>query len=276
MYLKHVVLDVDLKSFFDDIRHAPVLAKVARRVSDEGVLRLIKQFLKSTGERGIPQGSPLSPLLANLMLNDLDHALGRGCGYLTYVRYLDDMVVLTYDSHRGRRWAARALDRIREEAEAIGVSLNKEKTRKVKLTDPEASFAFLGFDFRWQPNPTIQKGYAHTSPRRKKLIEVLRKVRNTLRESRHLSVRDAVARVNPIVRGWTNYFRVGNSSRELSAVRTGVELKVRRFAVKKLKRRGLGWARWSSAIVYGTWGLYNDYRVRYRRRVKAAPAEKDT
>lgn len=276
MYLKHLVLDVDLKSFFDDIRHAPVLAKVARRVSDEGVLRLIKQFLKSTGERGIPQGSPLSPLLANVMLNDLDHALGRGYGYLTYARYLDDMVVLTYDSHRGRRWAARALDRIREEAEAIGVSLNKEKTRKVKLTDPEASFAFLGFDFRWQPNPTIQKGYAHTSPRRKKLIEVLRKVRNTLRESRHLSVRDAVARVNPIVRGWTNYFRAGNSSRELSAVRTGVELKVRRFAVKKLKRRGLGWARWSSAIVYGTWGLYNDYQVRYGRRAKAAPAEKDT
>ena len=59
-------------------------------------------------------------------------------------------------------------------------------------------------------------------------------------------------------------------------MRTGVELKVRRFAVKKLKRRGLGWARWSSAVVYGTWGLYNDYRVRYRGRAKAAPAEKDT
>jgi RNA-directed DNA polymerase len=276
MYLKHLVLDVDLKSFFDDIRHAPVLAKVARRVSDEGVLRLIKQFLKSTGERGIPQGSPLSPLLANVMLNDLDHALGRGYGYLTYARYLDDMVVLTYDSHRGRRWATRALDRIREEAEAIGVSLNKEKTRKVKLTDPEASFAFLGFDFRWQPNPTIQKGYAHTSPRRKKVIEVLRKVRNTLRESRHLSVRDAVARVNTIVRGWANYFRVGNSRRELDTVRTGVERKVRRFAVKKLKRRGFGWTRWSSAIVYGSWGLYSDYQVRYRGRAKAAPAGKDT
>ncbi len=80
MYQKHLVLDVDLKSFFDDIRHTPVLAKVARRVRDERVLRLIKQFLKTTGERGIPQGSPLSPLLANVMLNDLDHALGRGYG----------------------------------------------------------------------------------------------------------------------------------------------------------------------------------------------------
>lgn len=276
IHKKHLALDVDLKSFFDDIRHMSVLAKVARRVCDPKVLWLIKQFLKSTGEKGIPQGSPLSPLLANVMLNDLDHALARGYGFLTYARYLDDMVVLTYDSNRGRRWAARALERIREEAEAIGVSLNAEKTRTVTLTEPGTSFAFLGFEFRWQPNPTIKKGYPHTSPRRKKVIEILRKVRHTLRNSRHLTVQDAVARVNLIVRGWANYFRIGNSSRELDTVRTGVERKVRRFAVKKLKRRGLGWTRWSSAIVYGSWGLYNDYRVRYRTRAKAAPVETDT
>ena len=185
------------------------------------------------------------------------------------------MVVLTYDAAKGRRWANRALERIREEAEAIGVSLNMEKTRKVTLTEPGTSFAFLGFDIRWQPNPTIQKGYAHTSPRRKKVIEILRKVRNTLRASKHLSVRDAVARVNPIVRGWVNYFRIGNSSRELDTVRTGVERKVRRFAVKKLKRLGLGWTRWSSEVVYGTWGLYDDYQVRHGNRAKAAPVEAD-
>jgi RNA-directed DNA polymerase len=269
---KHLVLDVDLKSFFDDIRHAPVMARVARRVRDERVLRLIKQFLKSTGTRGIPQGSPLSPLLANVMLNDLDHALARGDGYLSYARYLDDMVVLTYDSKMGRRWADRALERIREEAEAIGVSLNAEKTRKVTLTDRGTSFAFLGFEIRWQPNPTIQKGYAHTSPRRKKVIDILRKIRDTLRASGHLSVPDAVARVNPIVRGWVNYFRIGNSKREFDAVRTGVERKVRRFAVKKMKRRGFGWARWSSAVVYGTWGLFDDYQIRYATRAKAAPS----
>jgi retron-type reverse transcriptase len=95
----------------------------------------VKQFLKSTGRRGIPQGSPLSPLLANVALNDLDHALGKGKGFLTYVRYLDDMVVLTFNSTRGRRWAERALERIREEAEAIGVELNVAKTRMVVLTE---------------------------------------------------------------------------------------------------------------------------------------------
>ena len=233
MYKKHLVVDVDLKSFFDDIRHVSMLAKVARRIQDDRVLRLIKQFLRSTRNKGIPQGSPLSPLLANVALNDLDHVLGRGFVYLTYVRYLDDMVVLTFDSTKGRKWAARALERIREEAGSIGVSLNAEKTRTVILTEPWSSFAFLGFSIRWQPNPTIQKGYPHASPKRKKVIEILRKVRDTLRDNRHLAVRDAVARVNLIVRGWVNYFRVGNSSRELDTVRTGVERKVRRFAVKK-------------------------------------------
>jgi RNA-directed DNA polymerase len=272
---KQLVVDVDLKSFFDDIRHASVLTKIARRVCDDGVLAPIKQFLRSTGEKGIPQGSPLSPLLANVVLNDLDHALARGKGYLTYARYLDDMVVLTYDSIRGRRWAARALERIREEAEAIGVSLNATKTRTVKLTAPGTSFAFLGFEFRWQPNPTVHAGYPHTTPRRKKVIEILRKVRDTLRRSGDLTVREAVVRINPIVRGWVNYFRIGNASREFDTVRAGVERKVRRFAVKKLKRRGFGWTRWSSAIVYGRWGLYDDYQIRYPTRVKAAPAETD-
>jgi RNA-directed DNA polymerase len=101
------------------------------------------------------------------------------------------------------------------------------------------------------------------SPRRKKVVEILRKVGTALRSSKHVRVHDAVKRINPIVRGWTNYFRVGNSTRELHAVRTGVERKVRRYAMKKLKRKGFGWSRWSRETVYGKWGLYDDYRVRY-------------
>jgi RNA-directed DNA polymerase len=263
LYQKHLVVDVDLKSFFDGIRHDRMLEKVAARVQDGKVLTLVKQFLKSTGDRGVPQGSPLSPLLANVALNQLDHILGRGYGFITYVRYLDDMVVLTYNSQRGRRWASRALERIRQEAEAIGVSLNTEKTRTVTLTEQGSFFAFLGFEVRWKPNPTIKAGYPHTSPRKKKVIELLRKVRDTLRGSQHLSVRDAVARVNPIISGWVNYFRVGNSSKTFDKVKWHVERKVRRFAVKKRKRKGFGWSRWSSEVVYGQWGLFNDYRIRY-------------
>ena len=80
---KHRVVDVDLKSFFDQLRHDRILERVARRVMDGQVLALIKQFLKSVGERGVPQGSPLSPLLAKVALNDLDQKLDRGDGFLT-------------------------------------------------------------------------------------------------------------------------------------------------------------------------------------------------
>jgi RNA-directed DNA polymerase len=257
------VVDVDLARYFDTIRHDRILAKVARRIVDGKVLAMVKQFLKSTGDKGVPQGSPLSPLLANLALNDLDHMLDRGSGFITYTRYLDDMVVLAPDSARGRLWADRALERIRCEAEAIGVSLNAEKTRIVKITDGRAAFAFLGFEFRWVPSAKTGWWYPCTTPRPKKVIAVLRRVRDTLRVSQHLPMQAVVANVNLIVRGWVNYFRVGNSSQAFLKVKDQVERKVRRFAAKKSKRSGFGWKRWSSDVVYGTWGLFGDYRVVY-------------
>lgn len=258
---RHRVVDVDLSRYFDDIRHDWMLAKVARRVVDGKVLALVKQFLKSTGDRGVPQGSPLSPLLANLALNDLDHMLDRGSGFITYVRYLDDMVAP--NSERGRAWADRALARIRHEAEAIGVSLNTEKTRVVALTDERAVFAFLGFEFRWVSSKKTGWWYPCLTPRPKKLTEVLRRVRDTLRGVQHLPMQAAVAQVNLILRGWANYFRIGNSSQAFGKLKFHAERKVRRFAAKKSKRMGFGWKRWSSAIVYGVWGLYGDYHLAY-------------
>jgi RNA-directed DNA polymerase len=260
---RHRVVDLDLSRYFDSIRHDRMLAKVARRISDGPVLAMVKQFLKSTGKRGVPQGSPLSPLLANLALNDLDHILDRGGGFITYARYLDDMVVLAPDSEKGKAWADRALTRIRCEAEAIGVSLNMEKTRIVTITDDHAVFAFLGFEFRWVPSTKTGRWYPCTTPRPKNVTAVLRKVRDTLRISRHLSVQAAVAQVNPILRGWVNYFRVGNSSQAFNKVQYHVERKVRRFAAKQRKRTGFGWKRWSSDVVYGSWGLFRDYRLVY-------------
>jgi RNA-directed DNA polymerase len=260
---RHRVVDVDLSRYFDTIRHDRMLAKVARRVVDGKVLAMVKQFLKSTGDRGVPQGSPLSPLLANLALNDLDHMLDRGSGFITYARYLDDMVVLAPDSVKGRAWADRALERIRREADTIGVSLNTEKTRIVTITDDRAVFAFLGFEFRWVPSKKTGWWYPCVTPRPKKVTSVLRKVKDTLRHGRHLPMQAAVAQVNLIVRGWVNYFRVGNSSQAFNKVKYHVERKVRRFAAKKSKRTGFGWKRWSSEIVYGSWGLFGDYRLLY-------------
>jgi RNA-directed DNA polymerase len=270
---KHRIVDVDLSRYFDTLRHDRILEKVARRVVDDKVLAMVKQFLKSTGERGVPQGSPLSPLLANLALNDLDHTLDRGGGFITYTRYLDDMVVLAPDSEKGRRWADRALERIRIEAETIGVSLNTEKTRTVTITDERAAFAFLGFEFRWVPSAKTRKWYPCTTPRPKKVTALLRKVRDTLRTNRHLPVRTVVEIVNPIIRGWVNYFRVGNSTRAFSKVKYHVEHKVRRFAAKQRKLGGFGWKRWSSEIVYDKWVLFRGYQLAYAS-AKARPTQR--
>ena len=171
------------------------------------------------------------------------------------------MVVLVPDSEKGRRWADRALVCIGREAEAVGVSINEEKTRLVSLTDPHACFAFLGFEFRWVQSPKSGWWFPCMTPKPKKVTEVLHKIRERLRASRHLPVRQAVAQVNPIVRGWVNYVRVGNASQALRKIRYHVERKVRRFVARQSKRAGFGWKRWSSETVYQPWGLFGDYRV---------------
>ncbi len=267
---QHRVVDLDLAAFFDNIKHDVVLARLARRIQDREVLAMLKQFLKSAGKCGIPQGSPLSPLLANVALSDLDHALDRGAEVITYVRYLDDMVVLARNSPKGRLWADRALERIRREAMAIGVDVNEEKTKVVTITDPQASFAFLGFDFRWERSKRSRTWYPHTTPRAKKVHELQAKIRETLDHRRHLTVTDAVAVLNPILRGWVNFFRVGNSAPAFAKIKEYVGMRVRRFAARQRQRKGFGWKRWSTEVLYQQWGLFDDYKVLYYGLAKVA------
>ncbi|WP_254625372.1 group II intron maturase-specific domain-containing protein [Myxococcus sp. CA051A] len=131
-----------------------------------------------------------------------------------------------------------------------------------------ASFALLGFDFRWKRSPKTGTWYPNTNPRRKQVIEVLCRVRYVLRNSRTLAVQSAVAEVNVIVRGWVNYFRWDNSYQALDRVKRHVELKVRRFAAKRAKRGASVGSDgvWTSCT--GTRGLLNDYRVRYHAVLK--------
>jgi RNA-directed DNA polymerase len=87
----------------------------------------------------------------------------------------------------------------------------------------------------------------------------------TLRHNRSKTVQQVVKLVNPILRGWVNYFRVGNSGRAFNLIKEEVEKKVRRFVRKNQQRPGFGWKRWSTEVIYGQWGLFNDYQVRYFR-----------
>jgi RNA-directed DNA polymerase len=153
------VIDVDLAKYFDTIRHDLLLKMIARRVQDPQILRLVKQIVKTAGKVGVPQGGPFSPLAANIYLNEVDwyfDGIRRQTATgeyeaVNYHRFADDIVITVSGHHTKRGWAKRALLRLGERLEPLGVKLNVEKTKVVDILRGE-SFGFLGFDFRRKLN----------------------------------------------------------------------------------------------------------------------------
>ena len=263
------VIDVDLSSYFDNIRHHLLLEKVARRVNDGDVLALLKKILKANGKKGVPQGGVISPLLSNVYLNEVDRMLERAkettregqYTYVEYVRWADDLVILV-DAYQRHDWLLAAVDkRLREELELLQVAVNEDKSRTVDLAKGD-SFGFLGFEFRrvrslrgvWRPQ---------YSPQMKTRSALLRKLKKVFRRYRSQPVGRVVEIINPILRGWVNYFAIGHSSRCFGRVRSWVEKKIRRHMMRAKKRQGFGWKKWSRSWLHERLGLYGDYRVRW-------------
>jgi RNA-directed DNA polymerase len=265
------VIDLDLKSYFDNVRHDILLKKVAERVNDDEVMRLLKLILQAGGKRGVPQGGVISPLLSNIYLNEVDKMLERAkevtrhgrFTYIEYARFADDLVVLV-DGFRKWEWLLKAAHkRLVEEFEKLDVQMNQEKTRIVDLSRDE-TFSFLGFDYR---RVTTRRGAwgVRVTPRMKARTTLLQKLKDVFRRHQSQPVDRVVYLINPILRGWANYFRVGNSSKCFGYVKDWVEKKIRRHLMYARKRRGFGWNRWNRAWFYEILGLYNDYGVRHYR-----------
>ena len=272
------VIDVDLKGFFDNVRHHILLEKVAKRVNDPDVMHLLKMILKASGEKGVPQGGPLSPLMSNVYLNEVDRMLERAkevtrdgkWTYIEYARFADDLVILV-DAYREHDWLIKAAEkRLREELAKLQVEVNEEKSRIVDLAEG-GGFAFLGFDFRrirslsgkWRPQ------YA---PKLKKRTALLRELKEDFRRFVSQPVARVIKAINPKLAGWVNYFAVGHASRCFGYIRDWVEKKIRRHMMRAQKRQGFGWKRWSRRWLYDGLGLFGDYRVRrFTPRLKALP-----
>jgi RNA-directed DNA polymerase len=273
------IIDLDLEAYFDNVQHYLLLEKVARRVQDDEVLHLLKIILKATGKKGVPQGGVISPLLSNVYLTEVDRMLEKArettryskYTAVQYARFADDMVILI-DAHPRHGWVVRGVERrLREELAKLRVEINEDKSRMVDLKKGE-SFTFLGFEYRrilssnrvWRPN------YA---PKQKKRKALFAKLREIFLRNVNQPVGKLIEAINPILRGWVNYFRIGHSSRCFSMIKAWVEKKVRRHMMRARHRKGFGWKRWSREWIYDQLELFNDYQVKRPRPLpKVAPA----
>jgi RNA-directed DNA polymerase len=193
------VVDADLESYFDSIPHDRLMARVEEQLADGRLLALLRGSLTAkvmdglaewTPEAGTPQGAVISPLLANIYLNPLDHLLA-GLG-IRMVRYADDFVILC----RSREDAERALSVVHTWVQAEGLHLHPEKTRIVDATQP-GGFDFLGYHFEC----------GRTWPRRKSMQKLRDTVRALTRRANGNSLDTIIARLNPVLRGWFGYFK---------------------------------------------------------------------
>ena len=231
------VVDVDIQGYFDNIQRETLMELVKERISDRRVLKLIRQWLEcgvmedgTVRETlaGTPQGGVISPLLANIYLNKLDRIWAARCGQLgTLVRYADDFVAMCRTESQARE----ALRRIGLVMDRLGLTLHPVKTRLVDLRRGKEGFVFLGCTIR--KKRSIQrapdKHYMHRWPS-PKATKKLRERVHELTSKKHSGkdVKQIIAALTPVLRGWGNYFRTGTADREFN--------KMDGFVVKSLRR----------------------------------------
>jgi RNA-directed DNA polymerase len=237
-----LVVDADIQGYFDNIRRDTLMELVKERISDRRVLKLMRQWLEAGVMEdgtvretlaGTPQGGVISPLLANIYLNKLDRIWAARCGQLgELVRYADDFVVMCATTSRARE----ALRRVGLVMDRLGLKLHPAKTRMVDLRRGKEGFVFLGCTIR--KKRSIQRAPNKHYMQRWPSPKATKKLRDRVREltsKRHSGkdVKQIVAELTPVLRGWGNYFRTGNADREFNKMDSFVVMSLRRWQYRR-------------------------------------------
>ena len=179
--------------------------------------------------------------------------------------------MITVSGHHTKRgWAERALQRLLEQIEPLGLKLNLEKTKVVDMLNGD-SFGYLGFDIRRVLNRGKSRHFILLTPKKKARKSIKAKIREIIQRGGATPAKDLIKRINTVLAGWVEYFRVGNSSRAFSEVRDYLEMKIRTLLTRRKRRqkRSVGWRWWSNEYLYGVLGLFWDWKIHPLQNVDA-------
>ncbi|KRT71377.1 MAG: RNA-directed DNA polymerase, RNA-directed DNA polymerase, partial [Deltaproteobacteria bacterium CSP1-8] len=261
------VFDADIRSYFDTIDRGKLLGMVSERISDRRVVKLIRKWLVAGVMEdgtvretlaGTPQGGVISPLLANIYLHELDRTWERECKYLgLLVRYCDDFVVMCRTESQARE----AHRRVQGIMERLGLALHPEKTRIVDLRRGKEGFTFLGCTIRKrrsiQRAPHLRFMQRWPSPQAMKRVRERVHDLTDARRSGVKDVKEVIASVNPVIRGWGNYFRTGNAEREFNRIDEYVYDRLVRWMQRRGGQRArYRWNAWPRERLHAEMGLH--------------------